>query len=59
MKSLDCNHVCANLKRFGGFYNLIDEKKVYYPASLVKFAHYNNVALKKLEQKLDEFLISS
>lgn len=59
-KELKCNHVCANLKRFGGFYQqMVDVKKAYYPGLLLKFTNYNLQYLQKLEKKLEEFLIYS
>lgn len=38
---------------------MVDLKKTYYPSVLMKFTHYNLDYLRKLEQKLEEFLIKT
>ena len=60
-KELKCNTRCANLKRFGGFYNsaMVELKKAYFPALLLKFTNYNLSYVQKLESKLEDFLLNS
>jgi len=53
---LKCDKSCANLRRFGGFFQKETSKNPYYPPSLVRFAKNDLNYVLKLEDKVEKLL---
>lgn len=51
---LPCDKSCANMKRFGNFIKKEENKKPFYPATLVKFAKANLSFIVKVEEALEK-----
>ncbi|KAL4450898.1 hypothetical protein ABPG74_011740 [Tetrahymena malaccensis] len=55
-RTLACNELCKNIKRFAFFH---DKNKIYYPALLIRFAKFYMVYLLKIEKKIETFIKSN
>jgi len=51
---LNCDKSCANMKRFGAFLKRDENKKSYYPPTLVRFAKNHLSYLLRVEDKLEK-----